>query len=146
MRVEKFLLTPRLDPELNDIESSHRDVSQLDLAAHFARGILDLALCRRECILDRDHDVLVFGRIAVSFADEDILMLRHRDANIDLEQIAVLDRRCPHDGRNMVLRPAVSSRRRSEIQTGPDLRSANGTLTRAIPQWSRVRISAPRRP
>jgi hypothetical protein len=55
--------------------------SQLDLAAHFARGILDLALCRRECILDRDHDVLVFGRIAVSLADEDILMLRHRDAN-----------------------------------------------------------------
>ena len=62
VRVEKFLLTPRLDPELNDIESSHRDISQLDLAAHFARGILDLALCRRECILDRDHDVLVFGR------------------------------------------------------------------------------------
>jgi len=40
------------------IESSHRDISQLDLAAHFARGILDLALCRRECILDRHHDVL----------------------------------------------------------------------------------------
>src|ERR1700730_15584500 len=75
MRVEKFLLTPRLDPELNDIESSHRDVSQLDLAAHFARGILDLALCRRECILDRDHDVLVFGRIAMSLADEDILII-----------------------------------------------------------------------
>ena len=41
-------------------------IMQLDLAAHFARGILDLALCRRECILDRDHDVLVFGRIACS--------------------------------------------------------------------------------
>ena len=69
---------------------------QLDLAAHFARGIRDLALCHSECILDRDHDVLVFGRIAVSLADEDILMLRHRDANIDLEQIAVpaLHRRC----------------------------------------------------
>jgi len=69
---------------------------RLDLAAHFARVILDLALCRCECILDRDHDVLVFGRIAVSLADKDILLLRHRDANIDLEQIAVtaLHRRC----------------------------------------------------
>ena len=44
---------------------------RLDLAAHFASGILDLAPCRRECILDRDHDVLVFGRIAMSLADED---------------------------------------------------------------------------
>src|ERR1700732_1206320 len=26
--------------------------------------ILDLALCRRECIFDRDHDVLVFSRNA----------------------------------------------------------------------------------
>ena len=42
------------------------------------------------------------------------------------------DRRCPHDRRNMVLRPAVSSRRKSEIQTGPDHQSANGTSTRAI--------------
>jgi hypothetical protein len=62
---------------------------RLDLAAHFASDILDLALCRRECILDRDHDVLVFGRIAMSLADEDFLMIRHREANIDLEQIAV---------------------------------------------------------
>jgi hypothetical protein len=32
----------------------------------------------------------------MSLADEDILMIRHRDANIDLEQIAVsaLHRRC----------------------------------------------------
>ena len=49
------------------------------------------------------------------------------------------DRRCPHDRRNMVLRPAVSWRRRNESQAGPDCRSANGTSTRAIRQWSRVR-------
>ena len=30
MRIEKFLLTPRLDPEPNDIESSHRDISHGD--------------------------------------------------------------------------------------------------------------------
>jgi hypothetical protein len=32
-----------------------------------ASGILDLALCRRECILDRDHDVLVFARASARF-------------------------------------------------------------------------------
>ena len=46
-----------------------------------------------------------------------------------------LDRRGPHDRRNMVLGPAVSSLRRNEIQTVPDPRSANGTSTRAIPKW-----------
>src|SRR5580704_17934194 len=58
--------------------------------------ILDLALCRRECIFDRDHDVLVFGRVAMSLADEDILMLRDRDANIDRQQLAfaAAHRRC----------------------------------------------------
>jgi hypothetical protein len=56
--------------------------------ALLARHLLDPQLPEnrfRECILDCDHDVLVFGRIAVSLADEDILMLRHRDANIDLD-------------------------------------------------------------
>src|SRR3984893_6574594 len=51
------------------------------------------------------------------------------------------DRRCPRGRRNMVLGPAVSWRRRNGIRGGPDRRSANGTLTRAIPKWSRVRIS-----
>jgi hypothetical protein len=46
-----------------------------------------------------------------------------------------LDRRCPHDRRNMVLGSAVSSLRRNEIQTVSDPRSANGTSTRAIPKW-----------
>jgi hypothetical protein len=27
VRIEKFLLPPRLDPEPNDIESAHRDIS-----------------------------------------------------------------------------------------------------------------------
>jgi hypothetical protein len=29
MRIEKFLLTPRFGPESNDIESGHRDTSQV---------------------------------------------------------------------------------------------------------------------
>ncbi|MFZ3324399.1 MAG: hypothetical protein WA231_00245 [Methylocella sp.] len=69
--------------------------------------ILDLALCRRECIFDRDHDVLVFGRVAMSLADEDILVLRDRDANIDREQLAFAapHRRC--DDRHVTARYPV---------------------------------------
>ena len=69
--------------------------------------ILDLALCRRECIFDRNHDVLVFGRVAMSLADEDILMLRDRDANIDREQLAFAapHRRC--DDRHVTARYPV---------------------------------------
>src|SRR5580704_15738283 len=69
--------------------------------------IPDLALRRRECIFDRDHDVLVFGRVAMSLADEDILMLRDRDANIDREQLAFAapHRRC--DGRHVTTRYPV---------------------------------------
>jgi hypothetical protein len=45
VRIEKFLLTPRLDPEPNDIESSHR-VTSLDVgrSARCARGIMVASL------------------------------------------------------------------------------------------------------
>ena len=35
---------------------------RLDLTAHLADGVLDLALSRAERILDRDRDVLVLWR------------------------------------------------------------------------------------
>ena len=40
---------------------------RLDLTAHLADGVLDLALSRGEGILDRDPDVLVLGHVAVRF-------------------------------------------------------------------------------
>ena len=39
---------------------------RLYLTAHFADSILDLALGRAECILDRDRDMLVLRRVVVS--------------------------------------------------------------------------------
>ena len=39
---------------------------RLDLIAHFADGVLDLTLRRAEGVLDRDRDVLMFWRVAMS--------------------------------------------------------------------------------
>src|ERR1019366_2240911 len=61
---------------------------RLDLTAHFPNGVLDLTLRRAEGVLDRDRDVLMFWRAAVSLGHDDVLMRRHGDADIDLEQIA----------------------------------------------------------
>jgi hypothetical protein len=59
---------------------------RFDLTSHLADSVLDLALSRGECILDRDRDMLVLWRVAVSLGDNDVLVLWHRDADIDLEQ------------------------------------------------------------
>ena len=53
---------------------------------HLTDRVLDLALSRVKGILDRNRDVLVLRGVVMRFGDENVLMLRHRDANIDLEQ------------------------------------------------------------
>jgi hypothetical protein len=58
---------------------------QLHLTAHLADRVLDLALSRAEGILDRDRDVLVLRDVIVGTADNNVLVLRHRDSDIDLE-------------------------------------------------------------
>jgi hypothetical protein len=50
---------------------------------------LNLALSRGKCVIDRDCDMLMRRRITMSFGDENVLMLRHCNANINLEQIAL---------------------------------------------------------
>ena len=74
---------------------------RLDLTAHLADGVLDLALSRGEGILDRDPDVLMLWHVAVSLVDNDVLMIRHRDANIDLEQTARPMSRLRRDDRHV---------------------------------------------
>ena len=62
----------------------------LDLTPHLADRVLDLALSRGECILDRHRDMLVLWRVAVSFGDNDVLVVRHGDADIDFKQSTFL--------------------------------------------------------
>jgi hypothetical protein len=78
-----------------------------DLTAHFPNGILNLTLRRAECILDRDRNVLMLWRVAVSFGHDDVLMRRHGDADIDLEQIALLMPRLRRNDRHIAARDPV---------------------------------------
>src|ERR1019366_4879846 len=81
---------------------------RLDLTPHLADGVLDLALSRGECILDRDRDVLVLRRVAVSLGDNDILGLRHGDADIYLEQTTLpMPRLRRYDRHVAALNPVV---------------------------------------
>jgi hypothetical protein len=56
------------------------------IAAHFADRILDLALSRGKCVLDRDHNVLVLTRVAMTLRNKNVLVVRHCDANVYLKQ------------------------------------------------------------
>src|SRR5208282_5892650 len=80
---------------------------RLDLAAHLADGVLDLALSRGECILDRDRDVLMLWRVVMGPRDKNVLMLRHRDADIDLEQTALPMPRLRRNDRHTAARDPV---------------------------------------
>ena len=80
---------------------------RLDLAAHLADRVLNLALSRAKGILDRDGEVLVLGRITMRFGDENVLMLRHRDANIDLKQTTLPLPRLRRDDRHVAACDAV---------------------------------------
>ena len=56
---------------------------RLDLAAHFARGVLDLEQRHSKCIFNRNDHVLMFGFVAMRLGDENIFVLWHRNTNID---------------------------------------------------------------
>lgn len=80
---------------------------RLDLTAHLANGILNLALSRAKGMLDRNRDVLVLGCIAMRFGDENVFMLRHRNTKIDLEQIALPMPRLRRDNRYVAARDSA---------------------------------------
>jgi hypothetical protein len=80
---------------------------RLYLTAHFANGVLNLTLRCAECIFDRDREVLVLWRVAVSLGHDDVLMRRHGDADIDLEQTALLMPRLWRDDGHIATRDPV---------------------------------------
>ncbi len=57
----------------------------LDAAAHLAHRILDLPLGGGERVPDRRRDVFVLLHVVMRLVDDDVLVVRHCDANIDLE-------------------------------------------------------------
>lgn len=70
----------------------------LHLAAQVAHGVLDLADRGVEGVFYGDGGVLMFGRVAMGSVHDHILVARHRDAQGDLEVIALLTPRALADG------------------------------------------------
>ena len=61
----------------------------LDRIVHLALRVLDLAPGRPEGLSDRDEGVLVLGRVVAASVDDDVLLVRHGDSELDLEHVAV---------------------------------------------------------
>jgi len=59
-----------------------------DLTAHVLLSAFDLAYRRVKNLPDRDERMLALGLVAMRLVDDDLLMLRHCDAKLDLEKIA----------------------------------------------------------
>lgn len=56
------------------------------IAAHAPHGVLDLPLRRGEGVANGNGNMLVLMNIAMRLVDDDVLVLRQSDAQIDLEQ------------------------------------------------------------
>src|SRR5271157_927067 len=60
----------------------------LHLTAKFAHDVFDLSHCSVEGLPDRDQRVFALGRVGMGLVDDDLLVLGHRDAKLDLEAAA----------------------------------------------------------
>src|SRR5271166_2898696 len=84
----------------------------LHLTAKFAHDVFDLSHCSVEGLPDRHQRVFALGRVGMRLVDDDLVVLGHRDAKLDLESAA----RCPVCGpvtttRQLVMRGLNFSRR-----------------------------------
>src|SRR5271165_7325598 len=88
---------------------------RLDLAARIALDVLDLPHRGVESLADRDQHMLLLGRVVVRLAHDHVVVLGHRDADVDLEPPAL---RWRVSGpltttRQLVMRELNCSRRRA---------------------------------
>jgi hypothetical protein len=60
----------------------------LHLTAKFAHDVFDLSHCSVEGLPDRDQRVFALGRVGMGLVDDDLVVLGHRYAKLDLEAAA----------------------------------------------------------
>jgi len=84
-----------------------------DLTAHVLLSAFDLAYRRVKNFPDRDQRMLALGLVAMRLVDDDLLMLRHCDAKLDLEKIAAPVPGLRPGDDDMTARDARFSRRRT---------------------------------
>src|SRR5271166_888611 len=69
----------------------------LHLTAKFAHDVFDLSHCGVEGLPDRDQRVFALGRVGMGLVDDDLVVLGHRDAKLDLEAAAPMSGLRPGD-------------------------------------------------
>src|SRR5580704_7102676 len=69
----------------------------LHLTAKFAHDVFDLSRCSVEGLPDRDQRVFALGRVGMGLVDDDLVVLGHRDAKLDLEATAPMSGLRPGD-------------------------------------------------
>ena len=69
----------------------------LHLTAKFAHDVFDLSRCSVEGLPDRDQRVFALGRVGMGLVDDDLFVLGHRDAKLDLEAAAPMSGLRPGD-------------------------------------------------
>src|SRR5271166_3265890 len=69
----------------------------LHLTAKFAHDVFDLSHCSVEGLPDRDQRVFALGRVGMGLVDNDLVVLGHRDAKLDLEAAAPMSGLRPGD-------------------------------------------------
>src|SRR5208337_511237 len=69
----------------------------LHLTAKFAHDVFDLSHCSVEGLPDRDQRVFALRRIGMGLVDDNLVVLGHRDAKLDLEAAAPMSGLRPGD-------------------------------------------------
>src|SRR5277367_4685478 len=69
----------------------------LHLTAKFAHDVFDLSHCSVEGLPDRDQRVFALGRVGMGLVDDDLVVLGHRYAKLDLEAAAPMSGLRPGD-------------------------------------------------
>src|SRR5271169_65724 len=69
----------------------------LHLTAKFAHDVFDLSHFSVEGLPDRDQRVFALGRVGMGLVDDDLVVLGHRDAKLDLEATAPMSGLRPGD-------------------------------------------------
>jgi hypothetical protein len=81
----------------------------LHLTAKFAHDVFDLSHCSVEGLPDRDQRVFALGRVGMGLVDDDLVVLGHRYAKLDLEAAAPMSALRPGDDDATTTAPRIAS-------------------------------------
>ena len=102
----------------------------LHLTAKFAHDVFDLSHCSVEGPPDRDQRVFALGRVGMGLVDDDLVVLGHRDAKLDLEAAAPMSGLRPGDDDATTRNARLNFSRRCTCAAISDRISSDGSQCR----------------